>query len=150
MGDDVDDGSGLALFGTLALPDIIGGLGADGGRATPDRYQDWLREWVPTLAERAELIYKVRCSLLHQGRAKHDSGAYPAVVFNLPGPQVLHNNDFGTHIDLSIPMFVDEVCGGAERWLEANLAAEVVQQNLAKFARYRPEGVLVPGIPGIA
>jgi plasmid stabilization system protein ParE len=59
----------LALIGALALPDIFGALASKNGKASASKYKDWLRKNVRDEAADAELIYGLRCSLLHQGRA---------------------------------------------------------------------------------
>ncbi len=55
----------LALHGALTLPDICGALESDTGTASGAKYKAWLRANVPGLASDAELIYGLRCSLLH-------------------------------------------------------------------------------------
>jgi hypothetical protein len=73
----------LALFGTLTLPDICAGLGAENGRTSGSKYKDWIRNNVPEHAEQAPMIYGLRCSLLHQGSALPDGAAYP-LAFTVP------------------------------------------------------------------
>jgi hypothetical protein len=53
---------------------------------------------------------------------------------------------------LSISEFIEEVTGGAERWLSEVGASQTVARNLEKFARLRPEGLspYIEGSPVIA
>lgn len=128
----------LALFGALAVPDIAGALGSDNGRATGSKYKAWLRDWVPAQSSSVDATYGLRCSLVHQGSALPHGGHSP-VMFTLPGGPQIHNlsmqagsNEIGV---ISIEMFVDEVCRGAEEWLDAHLSSATVQRNIAKYAR---------------
>jgi hypothetical protein len=57
----------LALFCALTLPDICGALESENGQASGSKYKAWLRANVPEQATDADLIYGLRCSLLHQG-----------------------------------------------------------------------------------
>ncbi len=144
----------LGLLGALTLPDICAGLASDDGKTTASRYKAWLRENVPDQAAGADLIYGLRCSLLHQGRAFPHGGHYP-MAFTI-GDSGLHNlstevegDRVGwTHLDL----FVDEVTEGAERWLRQFGNTATVRRNVERFARLRPEGLPphVLGVPVIA
>jgi hypothetical protein len=158
----------LALFGALVLPDICGALASD-GRATGSKYKDWLRQHVPEHAQRADQIYGLRCSLLHQGRALPHGGFSP-IMFTLPGGGQVHNLSVGVNphglgsaigpvgsftegpdmrvTDVyGVETFIDEVIGGAQRWFEQFGRTTTVVRNLEKFARYRPEG-LAPHVTG--
>src|SRR5947207_12791542 len=102
----------LALFGALALPDICGAVASDNGRASGSKYKTWVRDNVPTHAAQADLIYGLRCSLLHQGQALPHGGTFP-IAFMFPGegtPQ-LHNMSLDVAGQvvfwLSIPVFVE-------------------------------------------
>ena len=60
----------VALLGVLAIPDICGALSSNDGKASGSKYKQWLRDNVPEQAGDADLIYGLRCSLLHQGQAQ--------------------------------------------------------------------------------
>lgn len=144
----------LALIGALTLPDICGALNSGNGRASGSKYRDWLRSNVPTQAASADLIYDLRCSLLHQGSALPSSGEQIAFMYP-EGPQ-LHNLSTEVGAErvgwISIPMFVEEVTQGAEEWFRQHGGTRGVRKNLRKFARLRPEGLPphVAGSPVIA
>lgn len=144
----------LALFGALALPDICGALESSDGGATPAKYKDWLRANVPRRVDDAELIYGLRCSLLHQGRALPHGGVFP-IAFMLGGQlhDVLTTMATGDTVHwMSIPKFVDEMTTGTERWIQQYGATTTVSRNLEKFARIRLDGLPphVKGAPVIA
>lgn len=136
----------LALFGALALPDICGALASNDGKASGSKYKMWLRDNVPSQANEADSVYGLRCSLIHQGRAQPHSSAFP-IAFTYPSPNVGQIHNLSTVVNgdrvgwLSIPIFVDEVCGGAEAWLVKFGASQTVLTNYEKFARFRPEGL---------
>jgi hypothetical protein len=140
----------LALFGTLALPDICGALGSENGQASGSKYKAWLRENVPAQAGDADVIYGLRCSLIHQSRA-HPHGSQFPIAFMYPTAGQIHNLSTvvnGEQVGwLSIPMFVDEVCTGAETWIAKYGSTNIVARNYEKFARFRPEG-LPPHVVG--
>lgn len=147
----------LALFGALTLPDICGALASKDGKASRSKYTAWLRDNVPEQAGDADIIYGLRCSLLHQGRALPHGGTFPiACMFPSPGVGQLHNLSTDVNGDrvgwLSIPMFVDEVTRGTEEWFWKFGTTETVTRNMEKFARIRPEGLPphVVGSPVIA
>lgn len=133
----------VALLGALTLPDICGAIASENGRASGSKYKDWLREHVPSQAGDADLIWGVRCSLLHQGHAR-PKGAFP-IAFTGPGTPQLHNfsivDSEGNQVGwTSIEMFVAEVTTGAEKWLVEYGDTTRVQRNMERFLRLRPEG----------
>lgn len=142
----------LALIGALMLPDICGALGSDDGRASGPKYTAWLRARVPEEAGDADLIYGLRCSLAHQGRAMPHQGSFP-IAFMYPSPDVAQLHNLSTVVGsdqvgwLSIPIFVEDVTRGAEQWLGKFGGTATVRRNLQKFARLRPEG-LPPHVSG--
>jgi hypothetical protein len=120
-------------------------------------YRAWLEENVPTYAERSNGIWKIRCSLVHQGRATPD-GEFRVGFTPADTPFVMHTLSIrfmagapkpgeeprltGEGVDvMNLPMFVDEVTRAAEAWLDANENTEAVQRNLRRFARLHPEGI---------
>lgn len=153
----------LALFGALTLPDICGALASSDGKATGPKYKSWLRAYVPQQAGNADMIYGLRCSLLHQGRMLPHGGHFPVVsVVPAPGHPQIHNLSIVTAADfgvgrrspgwLSIPSFADEVTRGADSWFRQFGTTETVRRNMEKFARIRPEGLppYFSGAPVIA
>jgi len=136
----------LALFGALVLPDICGALASDNGTASGPKYKDWLRANVPGQAADADLVWGLRCSLLHQGRAM-PHGSMFSMAFTFPNSLAPELHNLSTVVDgqqvawTSVPALVNEITIGAEKWLEQYGSTARVQNNLEKFARYRPEGI---------
>jgi hypothetical protein len=145
----------VALIGSLALPDICGALDSEDGRANGGKYRDWLRSNVPGHAAEADLIWGLRCSLLHKGSALPDGG-HSRVAFTTPGPLQIHRSTTDIRGDsvywISIPMFVEEVTAGAESWFARVGGSASVQKNMRRFAHWRPEGLPphVVGAPVVA
>lgn len=147
----------------LTIPDICGALNAPNGRATPPRYKKWFAENVrdvddgspdmPTI-DWPGLVYGLRCSMLHQGRQTHGEAR---IGFVDPSSGVSihwssgHNigSELGTFYLLAVDRFVDEVTIAAAAWLSEHASREPVKTNLAKSARYRPNGLapVVVGVP---
>ena len=78
----------LALFVTLAVPDICAALDSDTGEASAVKYKRWFDSNLGSLYGEAftgEDCYHFRCSLLHQGTTQHPKGRYARVVFLEPG-----------------------------------------------------------------
>lgn len=140
----------LALLGALTLPDICAALGSENGRASGPKYKKWVEANVPEQAENAEMIFGLRCSLMHQGRAMPKGSHFP-VAFMAPGMGQLHNLSTVVGDDqigwLSIEAVVEEMAVAAEKWLEEFGTTQLVVRNLEKFARLRPEG-LPPHVVG--
>jgi hypothetical protein len=132
----------LALLGALTLPDICAGLAAADGKTSGPKYRSWVEANAPGQRNEAALLWGLRCSVLHQGRM-HPDGQSFRVAAGAEGE--LHNLSTEINGDrigwLSIPMLVDEVTEGAERWFAQYGQTNTVQKNLEKFARLRPEGL---------
>jgi hypothetical protein len=82
----------MALFGALVLPDMCAALASDNGSTSGPKYRAWLKTYVPEEAADADLIWGVRCSLLHQGRAMPHGGAFPMAF------TILKHGEAGLHI----------------------------------------------------
>lgn len=135
----------LALFGALTLPDICGALDSENGQSSGSKYKDWVRKYVPEQASEAAELYGLRCSLLHQGRAKPHGGLFPIAFTVAEGGPQLHNLSTEVGDDrvgwISIPIFIEELTRGVEKWLSEVGGSRIVARNLKKFARLRPEGL---------
>lgn len=135
-----------AMFMALALPDICGALASETGTASGAKARRWLETECGYPPAYARLIYGFRCSLLHQGSALPDGGAYP-LAFREPVPGYLVFHGFVTDVDgdrvqwLDMPMFVDEIAAKVREWLANHGTSARVQRNLKKFVRRRPDGL---------
>jgi hypothetical protein len=134
----------LALYGALTLPDLCGALGSGNGRASGSKYKNWVRENVANHAERAEELYGLRCSLMHQGHTLAKGSVSP-VAFTAPGTGQVHGITTVVGDDrvtwISVELLVAEITEAAEKWLAKYGGTGTVQRNVEKFARFRPEGL---------
>lgn len=148
----------LALMGSLALPSILSALETENGQSTGDTYKAWLMQHGAATENGADLIYGLRCSLLHQGSA-YPHRAEVRAAFRWPeGPLILHGYDTVSEAGdvvawFDIPTFVEDMAKDVDRWLNQYGALPLVQKNVERFARFRPEGLpghTPPGVPVIA
>ncbi|WP_143545049.1 hypothetical protein [Rhodococcus sp. RS1C4] len=143
----------VALTTALALPDICGALASENGRATGSKYRAWVSQYIEGEDEEsAERLWKLRCSLLHQG-SMQTSGMDP-IGFLVPdeGQSQMH----GLSIQMSeterinmmsIPIFVDDVATGVGTWLNDVAGSSRFARNVGKSAHLRRDD-LQPVIRG--
>ena len=120
-------------------------------KTSRSKYKAGLKANVPEQATNRDLIYGLRCSLLHQGKAHPHGSVFPLAVTTPISPVQIHRSTTifgGQQVGwMSLAMFVDEVTRGAEQWLANFGTTARVQRNLEKFARLRMEG-LPPHVVG--
>ena len=143
----------VALFTSLAIPDICGALESEDGVATNAKYIDWFdRHVAPAYGGffDGEACYLFRCSLLHQGSTQHPSSKYVRVLFVEPGAttNVFHNNIMNDALNIDVRIFCEDLCAAAERWLKGAQLLPHFETNFSKFARRYPTG-LAPYIQGV-
>lgn len=151
----IDDGHYyLALFVSLAIPDICGALGSKDGKAKGAHYKAWFDKYVaPQYAGNLDGngCYAFRCSALHQGYAKHKDLGYERILFLDPsssGGVVMHNNILNNALNIDVGRFCKDVVAGARQWL-CNMASNCdFNRNYANFLK-RYEGGLLPYIDGL-
>lgn len=137
----------VALMSTLAIPDICGALGSDNGRATGPKYRSWLVEHAKEDRDIADLIYDVRCSLLHQGSLRRRKGKEPArIAFVVPDDEfsvhraTYSESDGESVFWLSIPAFADELSAAGAAWAARYGGSATVLRNMENYVRAHPEG----------
>lgn len=132
-----------AMMVALTLPDIMGALDSENGKATGSKYRSWLSKYANYPPDDAALIWEIRCSLLHQGRANQGE---LRVGFTVPGTGQLHKLSVEAYDGVkiawhSIEAFVDDIATAVIRWLNEFGRTARAQRNLQQFARLRAEGV---------
>ena len=162
----------LALFASLAIPDIAGALEAPDGQAKDWRYKDWYEKWArPRLKEQVKALlaqrgvnhdpqvanpltgdacYRFRCSLLHQGSTQHPKSPYSRIIFIEPGAttNVVHYGVMNDALCIDVPSFCREVVAGAELWLQSVKGTEPYETNKDRFVQRYDNG-LSPYIVGV-
>lgn len=138
----------VSLQTTLALIDICGGLDAPNGRSTGKTFTAWFKKYVsPTYEDFSpDDAYRLRCGMLHQGKAHADQ--YAAVLFILPNPffQIHRSIADDTYL-LDLDTFCTDILDVVEAWWATNRHREPVRTNSEALVAVRPEG-LSPFIVG--
>ncbi len=133
----------------VCLPDICAALQSENGETTGKRYTAWCDQYLgdPMLtgAER----YRMRCKVLHQGRASTDqAGRYAAFAFGQPAQtgQVDHMRvDAGT-LHLDVGELTDEMRRAVEKWI-ITLEAQPTSAEAVNVATNLPSLVRVTDVP---
>src|SRR5258706_10529303 len=124
----------LALIATLSVPDMCSGLESPDGQTKGPQYIAWFDRWVaPRYASNFDGTdcYGLRCSLLHEGRARPHQGLYARAIFVEPSPiGVFHNNVLNDALNLDIPSFCRDVIDGARQWLPTVQGTPTFESNL--------------------
>jgi len=144
------------LFSALTLPDICGAMETAKGRGSGGEYAKWFDRWVaPRYAVQGTNTFsgaecwELRCSMLHQGKARDPRNLYGYFAF-VPGPG-LHDISFRRPtingvlmpdlLILSIPKFCGDVVDGAEAWLESVRGTQPFESHYEAFLRLREDGI---------
>jgi hypothetical protein len=143
----------VALFSSLAIPDICGAIGSASGKATKSKYVNWFDKYV---APRyggfltGTDCWWYRCSALHQGSSQHPQSTYKRILFIEPTAttNVFHNNVLNDALNIDVRIFCNNLLSGALMWLQQNENTTLYKQNSSKFMRRYPNG-LPPYISGV-
>ncbi len=141
----------LALYCSLALPDICAASESENGETTKTKYINWITE---NLSQKYPMLdpadfYRFRCSLLHQGTSIHRESGYSRIIFLEPGvtSNVFHNNIMGDAYNIDVKIFVSDILSAVRKWYDAKKNTDTVKTNLSNLLRRYPEG-LSPYIVG--
>ena len=144
----------LALFVSLAMPDICGALGSKNGQANGNRYKAWFDKYVSN-KYRGNLdgsnCYAFRCSALHQGRAKHKNLGYSRILFADPTTSsgiLMHNNVLNDALNSDVRNFCQDIVEGVRAWLKDIKSDANFNTHYPHFLQ-RHKGGLSPYIGGI-
>lgn len=147
----------LAVFASLAVPDICGAIGSDDGEATPQNYIAWFDRYVAQAYGgrlSGEDCYRFRCSLVHQGSSQHPRSRYSRVLFVEPTAttNVFHNNLINDALNIDVRIFCRDIVAGAEAWLQEHEGTELYRTNYNRFMRRYPRGFppYIAGVPVIS
>ena len=132
-----------ALFLTLTLPSICGALESADGCDNRNKYKKWFERNVTGLQLTPEDCYKLRCALLHQGRARPTQGTYSRVLFTFPTANgcTFHDNVINDALNLDVVLFCETLVAAAEKWLDHVKDSPHFQRNLEKSMRLHPRGI---------
>ncbi len=100
------------------LPSICCALQSANGEDSEPKYIRWYDRFIKDLFLKGKDCYKLRCSLLHQGKTKHKNLSFSGFRFSYPSKKLdLHNNNFGGDINLNIVYFCENMLTGVNKWL---------------------------------
>lgn len=152
------------LHVTVCLPDICAALESADGETTGSRYVAWCERYLPDPLLSGAERYRMRCKVLHQGRATTDQPACRYVGFSFGQPaatgEVDHRRVDGLALNLDVGLLADEMKQSVTRWiryLESNLGgpeALNVVRNLPSLVQVRQLAFPAPlggasSIPGL-
>ena len=155
----------LAVSTAVTLPDICSALEQPDARAHHTLYKEWYKIWVSKLYPQITDLdmYCIRCGIVHTGNFGHPGCQYSRIVFTVPEFGVsLHCGILQTSqmaaqgvahvLTLDTTMFCRDIVGSARTWLDENKNNSVVQNNMDRIVRLRPNGFLpyIDGLPVIA
>jgi hypothetical protein len=149
-----------ALFMAVSLPDICSALQSENNKTTGDKYKNWFNKYIPQLAPskygvsgqlKAEDLYLIRCSLLHQGQTSNQKD-YKRLLFLEPGTPAyeklnsLHCCIVGSELPeksliIDINKFCDDIIRGGEEWLREMEGNENYKTNSDRLIKRYPNGI---------
>ena len=149
----------LALYASLTIPDICSAMDSANGEATGPRYITWFDRHVAPKYTGGKFVfldgatcYRLRCSILHQGRARFPQGVgYSRVLFVEPSPNggIIHRNILNGALNIDVSIFCNDIVAAAQAWLATARDTPNFQKNYPQFMQRYPEG-LAPYIGGTA
>lgn len=148
---------------TVCLPDICAALQSPNGKTTRQLYENWCDLYLPNALLLGKERYRMRCKVLHQGRATTDqpSSRYIGFSFGQPSPagHVDHLRVDARCLNVDVGRLADETQNGVVQWAKSVEAkprsddAMHVFKNLSSLVRVRqlPFPISAPaGIPGMS
>jgi hypothetical protein len=138
-----------ALITALTLPDVVAALGSEDGRTSRSKYTAWVMNYLEGHKQQQEAddLYGFRCSMLHQA-SPWPHGGGQRVAFTPPNVAQAHNFSVRSEVDdsyrvtmFSVPLFVNELVVGIDRWLGEYAATARVVRNLQRVVVFRPDGL---------
>jgi len=131
----------VAIMASLVIPDIGGAIDSDNRGTIQKRYATWFDKYVrPRYAGDLNLTgdecYYLRCSMLHQGKTKHDSDKIKVAFMSFPqsnsaGIPLVRHNDLGVLVEPQT--FCNNMIYAAYNWLEVVHDDDRFKKNMKNF-----------------
>jgi len=144
----------LALTVALTIPSICGALEDPKGRDQEGRYKAWYKRYVGEKFKNltSSDCYSLRCGVVHQGQFGTYSQHYDRVVFVPPtdnnmrisGSAILKFTRPGAPpacLLLELRDFCEAMIAGAREWFVFAQTNPIVQRNMERIVKPRPEGL---------
>lgn len=147
----------LALYTTLALPDICSALSSKDGKTSGRQYIEWYDKYAKGKCSSnldGFACYKFRCSSLHQGTTQDKRMGYSKIIFLEPVNQnmILHDNILNDALNIDLNIFCLAMIKAVEDWLNDIKDTPNFIRNYKKFMKRYPNGLspYIVGIPVIS
>jgi hypothetical protein len=129
-----------ALVLILTLPDICGALESSNGETDDHRYYAWYEKWLmnkyPSVS--AEDLYRLRCGVAHQGKARHRKIKY-RIFFTVNSKDRCRKRENNGALILDLHVFAEDMVDAVERWYKAKNPN--VKKHLSGLVQYYPNGL---------
>lgn len=133
-----------AVLIALQLPDVCAALENENGETSGAKYKAWCFEYLSHRYEllSGEMIYNLRCGVIHQGIFDHKKLPFEGIVFTLPeeGGNIFHENISNGYLNLDAKTFCEDVCNAVLEWQNKNAGNVFVKRNLKSLFSYYPTG----------
>lgn len=147
----------LALYATLALPDICSALSSEDGQTSGRQYMDWYNKYAKNKCSSildGYGCYKFRCSSLHQGTTQHKKMDYSRVLFLEPtnNAVVLHDNILNDALNIDLNIFCLSMIDAVINWQNDVKNDPIFIKNYKSFMKRYPNGLspYIGGVPVIS
>jgi hypothetical protein len=139
-----------ALATVLTIPHVCASLEKDDPRAAGTDYKKWCKRYVcDDLGVSADVVYSLRCGVLHQGQTSvkpsasdKDPFTVTRLMFVLPGTGGhYHRNQHNNLLQYDLMTFCNTIIAGLARWWEVEGKSPNVKKNLPNLVQYRPDGM---------
>ncbi len=138
----------IALFCTLALPDICGALEKSNGKATKSRYVSWYdNNMIDQRCLTANQCYNFRCRMLHQGISGYNQNSLnQKIVFIYPNSQITMDNNRFTNgekeiINIDLKIFCEAMIASVRKWEIKMQSNPIFIKNKANLITIHPNGI---------
>lgn len=149
-----------ALFMTVSIPDICSAIQSANNRTTRKKYKNWFNKYISNIAPnkygengqlKAEDLYLIRCSLLHQGQTTNQKD-YKRLLFIEPetkaykGLNSIHcctvgKDSLNRSLLIDIVRFCDDMIKGVEEWMIEMQNDTNYKTNSSKIIKRHPNGI---------
>lgn len=120
-----------------------------------EKYTNWCSKNFPNA--NAELLYRLRCGMVHEGSLfKDKKEKYDRVLLTTEGNLIVHNcviqyNNESCYV-INIPIFCKEIIEAVKRWIDNTKNDVNIARNIDKMAKMYSLGVspYIVGVPVVA
>jgi hypothetical protein len=146
----------LAITVSLTLPEICAALESVTGHNVRANvaFKQWYNKYLAHIYTHLtdDDCFSLRCGTVHQGRFGRPDMQYDRVIFTFPGAPTRNHRGLiqwpdVSYFSLDAEYFCRDFINAARQWFQENKDNPIVQGNLPRLVRMRPDG-LPPRIIG--